>query len=212
MPLFILMETQRGQFTMSKILIYQKTSNMKKVSARIISTIAVILLLLSGCKKDGPATTDSIDPEMRLVISGGGINETFFATDDLSSGQLNLAPSTKYNFALTIADAGGVNLLKIFLSDALVNSDFELLSYPAATEFLGITYYTYTITIDAAHPGTTYTSYLISGSFTTPFTPNTDEGVEISCNGSDYTPNRVNIFVPALITETPAGGYGWVTF
>ncbi len=84
-----------------------------KNTIKIISVFACVILLLNGCKKDGPVTLDSIPPTLTLTIQGGGETYTLRHTEDYTLGALNLKPNTKYTINCVAADSGGVLLSQL---------------------------------------------------------------------------------------------------
>jgi hypothetical protein len=57
-----------------------------KNTIKLISVFACVILLLNGCKKDGPVTLDSIPPTLTLTIQGGGETYTLRHTEDYTLG------------------------------------------------------------------------------------------------------------------------------
>jgi hypothetical protein len=182
---------------------------MKKTTFSIAGIFTLLIFLLSSCEKEGTPSIDAINPVMQLTLNGGGFNKTFSSEEDYSLGQLNLKSSTKYNFTLSISDTGGVKRLQLRLPREFTLSGLS--STPMAVDTLaGLKQY---VTINVPQTATTfYKSFLITGSFTTPDAANTDWGLDIYAEGSDYRPNRVSLGISCLVTNNPPMGYGWITF
>jgi hypothetical protein len=178
-----------------------------KNSIQLISVFAVVVLLLGGCKKDGPVTLDSIPPTIALTITGGGYTKTFNQTDDYSLGTLNLKSNTKYNVICTLADTGGVKLLQITLPKLLTSQ--VITGVPNDTVYSTTLDYSYRVNTYENDP---YKSSILSGSFTTPDAANVSYSFSISAVGRDFNNNRSTILFNASVDNNPVGGYGWVLF
>lgn len=175
----------------------------------IIIAITMASLLAIGCRKDGNATLDSIKPKVQLQLIGGGMNTTFYSDSNYTSGQLNLKPNTKYNFIITASDTGGLKSLQFVTS---VDFDFgTVVSSPSHTVTSDIINKTHRIfQPDATMP---YTSFILSGDFTTfPVGSSESFGIEFYITTLDFRNNQGNISLQTALSQTPPGGFGWVTF
>ena len=180
-----------------------------KNTLKLFAALFISILILNGCKKESAATPDAIDPVITLRITGGGSNKLFTSEETLPTGQFNFKPETKYNFTMTMADSGGLKLLRFRLSkgdiqNLIVNTSPVCVDYSTTLEHG----YAYTET-DETNP---YKSYLITGEFNTPFVQSADLSLNFAIEGRDFTPNRTNLYINGNLTDNPAGGYGWVIF
>jgi hypothetical protein len=178
---------------------------------KLINIIAVLILLsISSCKKDSPASIDFKAPSLRLTISGpGGVNEVFTDEGEFRSdfGSLNLMPSSNYSFTLSSNDTSGMGRLKLELTNDLAG---ELISgVPNMVNTSGARYHYYTASSTSEDP---YTSMLISGRFTTPDAANGSIAFYLSAEARDFRPNISNLLVSTNIDNNPFGGFGWVSF
>lgn len=182
---------------------------MNKTTISLAGIFTLLVLFFSSCEKEGAPTIDAINPVMQLTLNGGGFNKTFSSEEDYSLGQLNLKSNTRYNFTLSISDTGGVRRLQLRLPIQYTISSLN--STPMAVDTLaGLKHY---ITTTVPQTATNfYKSFLITGSFITPDAANTDWGLDIYAEGSDYRPNRVSVGISCLVTNNPPMGYGWIMF
>lgn len=178
------------------------------MNTKHITKIAIcILVVLStiACKKEGPVTRDSIAPKSTLLISGNGFSKTYYSDSDYTYGQLNLKPNTRYNFTLTGADAGAIRLLEIQLP--LEFTFGTITSVTAYTEFNTTLSKIFRVTGTESDP---YTSFIISGSFTTS-SDNGDLAFDLFTGARDYGNLVSQIRVSCLISSQPPIGYGWIS-
>ncbi|MBL7799133.1 MAG: hypothetical protein JNL95_00290 [Chitinophagales bacterium] len=178
-----------------------------KITLKLISVFAVVLLILNGCKKDGPVTLDSIPPTLTITISGGGYTKTFNQIDYYWSGSLNLKPNTKYNVTCALADSGGVKPLQLVLPKFLISQ--LITGVPNDTVLETPRDFTYKVSTDENIP---YRSSLLTGSFVTPDAGNTSYYSAIGAVGSDFNYNRAQIIFNVSVENNPVGGFGWVTY
>ena len=182
---------------------------MKKIIKQII-LLALVVAFLSSCKKESPATTDTITPVITLQISGGGFSKTFNSDEILQMGEILYKPQTKYNYTIVMSDTGGLQTLRFRIS-SMGATNLTVNSTPLCTEYTspsGDHAYQYNET-NMSNP---YKSYVISGDFVTPFVQASNEPLNFTLEGRDFRPNRTNLYINGDVTDNPAGGYGWVTF
>ena len=180
-----------------------KSMNTKQIS-KIVCAIMIVFSMIA-CKKEGPVTRDSIAPKSTLLINGGGFSKTYYSDSDYTYGQLNLKPNTTYNFTLTGADAGAIRLLEIQLP--LEFTFGTISSVTAYTERNTTLSKIFSVTGTESDP---YTSFIISGSFTTS-SDNGDLAFSIFTGARDYGNLVAPIRVSCLVSSQPPYGYGWIS-
>jgi hypothetical protein len=179
-------------------------SMITKQISKIACTIMLVFSMIA-CKKEGPATRDSIAPKSTLLISGNGFSKTYYSDSDYTYGQLNLKPNATYNFTLTGADVGGLRSLEIQLPTEFVLG--TITSVTAHTERTSGLSKIISVIGTESDP---YTSFVINGSFTTN-NFNGDFGVDIRTGARDYGNLISPIHVSCLVTSQPPYGYGWIS-
>ena len=182
----------------------------KSMNTKQLSKIAFAIMLvfsMVACKKEGPVVRDSVKPHSTLQISGGGFSKTFDSDSDYTYGQLNLKPNTKYNFSLAASDTGGLRLLELQMPNDLVFG--TITSVTAYTERTSGLSKIFSVTGTASDP---YTSFIISGSFTTQnVQQGEDLGYSIYTGARDYGNLVGAISVSCLVSYSPPYDYGWIS-
>jgi hypothetical protein len=178
-----------------------------KNTIKLISVFACMILLLNGCKKDGPVTLDSIPPTLTLTIQGGGETYTLRHTEDYTLGALNLKPNTKYTINCVAADSGGVLLSQLTLPKLLMPQ--TITGIPNDTIYDTSLNYSYRVNILESDP---YKSTLLYGEFVTPTTGNGSSSFSIAAVAKDFRYNRSAISFYTNVESNPVGGYGWVAY
>ena len=163
----------------------------KSMNTKQLSKIAFAIMLvfsMIACKKEGPVVRDSVKP-------------------DYTYGQLNLKPNTKYNFSLAASDTGGLRLLELQMPNDLVFG--TITSVTAYTERTSGLSKIFSVTGTASDP---YTSFIISGSFTTQnVQQGEDIGYSIYSGARDYGNLVGAISVSCLVSYSPPYDYGWIS-
>ncbi len=181
--------------------------NSLKYRFSFATIFAFILVLLIGCKKEGPVTLDAIPPTLTLTIQGGGQTFSFNNTEDYSLGALNLKPNTKYTVNLVGADSGGVLLNQLTLPKLLMPQ--TITGVPNDTVYNTPLNYSYRVNISESDP---YKSTLLFGDFVTPFASNGASSFSIAAVAKDFRYNRSAISFYTNVESNPVGGFGWVTY
>ena len=122
-----------------------------------------------------------------------------------------MKPFTKYNYSIVISDTAGLKLSNFKLSKYTdyPYTDFEVNFSPSFVASTTTFNHVYTYTGDISDP---YKSLLITGSFVTSVIQGADIPISFLIEARDYTPNRTNLAIDGNLTDSPAGGYGWVEF
>lgn len=135
--------------------------NLTKTSIYLLF-IAILLLSCTSCKKNNPATTDSIKPKFTFYISGPYINKTFYSDSSYVNDNINLPFNSTYNFTISISDASGLREFWMRMPKSLTFSGVT--SVPAFTRTTGSISQTFRMVSESNNP---YISMIISGQFTT---------------------------------------------
>ena len=180
---------------------------MKNINKLIILIAIIGGSLLSSCEKDTPLTIDSIAPNVRITISGSGVNEAFTQDGTYTDavGALNLKPSTTYNITVTCNDTSGMKNIRLSLANFLTSQNIT--GTPNATQSSNSLNNYYDVSTVESAP---YTSMFLSGSFVTPDASNSDFSFYLCVDARDFRPSLQRVIVNTNVSDNPVGGYGWV--
>lgn len=180
---------------------------MKNINRLIILITLVGASFISGCQKETELTIDSIAPNVRITISGSGVNEAFTQDGTYTDavGALNLKPSTLYNITIVCNDTSGMKNIRLSLANFLTSPNIT--GTPNATQSSNSLNNYYDVSTVTSAP---YTSMVLSGSFITPDASNTDYSFYLSVDARDFRPNLQRVIVNTNVSNNPVGGYGWV--
>lgn len=175
---------------------------------KIISAIAVLALLFTGCKKETPKVSDNIPPEITLAISTTGWSHTFKSTDIVGGiWELRLTPNTVYTYTISSTDsASGLRNLDFRITRGTGGYwQFNCSGAPEAPrENVTATAYLYSLNPQL------YKSYLMRGSFRTGNSANNSRNFQIQLTSSDNSDpaNTSQISIPVAVPFS--GDYGWI--
>lgn len=171
----------------------------------------VLVLFLTGCKKETPIVSDNIAPEIIFTISTTGWSHTFKSTDVVGGiWELRLKPDTYYNYTILVSDSvSGLNDLSYIITRGTGGYwRLRCIGTPEAPrENVTPTSFIYSINSQL------YKSYYMKGSFMTGGNANNSRLFNITITSSDQSDpsNASQLSIPVTIPfETPGLEYGWV--
>lgn len=193
------------KFDLIKII---KMKNLTKQSIYLSIMMMALSLLSISCKKNNPATTDTIKPKFTFYISGPHINKTFYSDSSYVNDDINLPFNSTYNFTIAVSDASGLREFWMRMPKSLTFTGVT--SVPVFTRTTGSISQTYRMTSESSNP---YISMVISGQFTT--RSSIEQGDigdfdSFEMSASDFRPNQSLLGMNFNTLLDPVDDFGYI--